>query len=72
MFLGYAEYMQKNGIEKGIYFKNTSFQYEGPQSPFVLKDINLFIPEGKVTAIVGASGSGKTTLLKILTRLYFH
>ena len=64
------KYMQKNGIEKGIYFKNTSFQYEGPQSPFVLKDINLFIPEGKVTAIVGASGSGKTTLMKMLLKFY--
>lgn len=60
----------QNGIEKGIYFKNVSFQYEGPQSPFVLKDINLFIPEGKVTAIVGASGSGKTTLIKLLLKFY--
>ncbi|MEN2436590.1 peptidase domain-containing ABC transporter [Weeksellaceae bacterium A-14] len=64
------KYTQQNGIEKGIYFKNTSFQYEGPQSPFVLKDINLFIPDGKVTAIVGASGSGKTTLMKMLLKFY--
>ncbi|MFP3581807.1 hypothetical protein SB659_19800, partial [Arthrobacter sp. SIMBA_036] len=48
------KYTDQNGIEKGIYFKNVSFQYEGPQSPYVLKDIDLFIPEGKVTAIVGA------------------
>ena len=64
------KYTQQNGIEKGIYFKNTSFQYEGPQSPFVLKDINLFIPDGRVTAIVGASGSGKTTLMKMLLKFY--
>lgn len=64
------KYMTQNGIEKGIYFKNVSFQYEGPQSPYVLKDIDLFIPEGKVTAIVGASGSGKTTLLKLLLKFY--
>ncbi|MGA9212612.1 peptidase domain-containing ABC transporter [Kaistella sp.] len=64
------KYTEQNGIEKGIYFKNVSFQYEGPQSPYVLKDINLFIPEGKVTAIVGASGSGKTTLIKMLLKFY--
>lgn len=55
---------------KGIVFKQVSFQYEGPKSPFVLKDINLTIPEGKITAIVGASGSGKTTLLKLLLKFY--
>lgn len=64
------KYITKNGIEKGIYFKNTSFQYEGPESPYVLKDINLFVPEGKITAIVGASGSGKTTLIKLLLKFY--
>lgn len=64
------KYTTQNGIEKGIYFKNVSFQYEGPQSPYVLKDINFFIPQGKVTAIVGASGSGKTTLMKILLKFY--
>lgn len=55
---------------KGIRLYNLSFQYEGPKSPFVLKDIDLFIPEGKVTAVVGASGSGKTTLMKLLLRFY--
>lgn len=61
---------EQNGIEKGIYFKNVSFQYEGSRSPYVLRDINLLIPEGKVTAIVGASGSGKTTLMKMLLKFY--
>ncbi|WP_376778702.1 peptidase domain-containing ABC transporter [Chryseobacterium taichungense] len=56
--------------DKGIYFNHVSFQYEGPHSPYVLKDINLFIPDGKVTAIVGASGSGKTTLMKLLLKFY--
>lgn len=59
-----------NGEENGIAFKNVSFQYEGPKSPYILKDINLFIPEGKITAIVGASGSGKTTLMKLLLKFY--
>jgi ATP-binding cassette subfamily B protein len=56
--------------ERGIFINNLSFQYEGPKSPYVLRDLNFFIPEGKVTAIVGASGSGKTTLMKILLRFY--
>ena len=64
------KYTKQNGIEKGIYFKDVSFQYEGPQSPYVLKNINIFIPDGKVTAIVGASGSGKTTLIKMLLKFY--
>ena len=64
------KYTEQNGIEKGIFFKNVSFQYEGPQSPYVLKNINIFIPDGKVTAIVGASGSGKTTLIKMLLKFY--
>lgn len=54
----------------GITLKNVSFQYEGPHSPFVLKDVSTTIPEGKITAIVGASGSGKTTLMKLLLRFY--
>ncbi|RAJ21007.1 peptidase domain-containing ABC transporter [Pedobacter cryoconitis] len=61
---------QNNGIERGIHLRNVSFQYEGPHSSYVLKDINLFIPKGKVTAIVGASGSGKTTLMKLLLKFY--
>jgi ATP-binding cassette, subfamily B, bacterial len=56
--------------KKDISIKNLSFQYEGPRSPFALKDIDLLIEEEKVTAIVGTSGSGKTTLLKMLLRFY--
>ena len=52
-----------------IVVKNVSFQYSR-NSPFVLKQINLTIPEGRTTAIVGGSGSGKSTLMKLLLRLY--
>jgi len=53
-----------------INIKNLSFQYEGPYSPLVLKNINLDIKKNSVTAVVGASGSGKTTLMKLLLGFY--
>jgi ATP-binding cassette, subfamily B, bacterial len=54
----------------GLRLKNMCFQYNGPDSEMVLKDIDLHIPEGKITAIVGSSGSGKTTLLKLLLKFF--
>ncbi|MEE4286188.1 MAG: peptidase domain-containing ABC transporter [Mariniphaga sp.] len=54
---------------RNLILRNVSFQYT-PNSPFVLKQVHLIIPEGKITAIVGGSGSGKSTLLKLLLRLY--
>ncbi|MBL0741062.1 peptidase domain-containing ABC transporter [Chryseolinea lacunae] len=53
-----------------ISFKDVWFRYGGFNGPYVLQGINLVIPRGKTTAIVGTSGSGKTTLLKLLLRLY--
>lgn len=53
-----------------VQIENLVFQYEGPHSPKVLNNINLIIPRGKVTAIVGTSGSGKTTLIKLLLGFY--
>lgn len=53
-----------------IRFSNVSFTYPGAGNEPVLKDIELSIPKGKVTAIVGVSGSGKTTLLKLLLKFY--
>jgi ATP-binding cassette subfamily B protein len=57
-------------VRKDITLQNLTFQYEGPKSPRVLKNISLVIPEKKITAIVGASGSGKTTLIKLLLGFY--
>ncbi|MCB0632958.1 MAG: peptidase domain-containing ABC transporter [Saprospiraceae bacterium] len=53
----------------GIRIENLSFRYN-PLAPWVLDKINLMIPEGKITAVVGVSGSGKTTLLKLLLGFY--
>jgi ATP-binding cassette, subfamily B, bacterial len=54
----------------GLHLQNLTFTYPGAGNEPVLKNINLTIPQGKVTAIVGSSGSGKTTLLKLLLRFY--
>lgn len=62
--------IQNTILHKDIEIQNLSFQYDGPHSPTVLKNINMIIPKGKITAIVGASGSGKTTLMKILLGYY--
>lgn len=55
---------------KNIVIKDLMFQYAGPHSEKVLKNIKLNIPANKVTAIVGTSGSGKTTLIKLLLGFY--
>ncbi len=49
---------------------NLSFNYPGSINRPVLSQINVSIPEGKITAIVGVSGSGKTTLLRLLLKFY--
>ena len=56
--------------KKNISINNLSFQYEGPHSEMVLKNINIDIPQHNVTAIVGPSGSGKTTLVKLMLGFY--
>lgn len=52
-----------------IVLDDLSFRYNAIEDD-VLKNIDLTIPQGKVTAIVGTSGSGKTTLLKLLLGFY--
>jgi len=52
-----------------ISINNLSFAYEGTVRP-VLNKINVFVPQGTTTAIVGASGSGKTSLIKLLLQYY--
>jgi ATP-binding cassette, subfamily B, bacterial len=56
-------------IDKTLTFKDVSFKYNALNEN-VLKNINLTLPQGKVTAIVGTSGSGKTTLVKLLLGMY--
>lgn len=50
-----------------VRFEAVRFAYAGAERP-VLDGVDLEIPEGRVTAIVGDGGSGKTTLLRLLVR----
>lgn len=56
-------------VRDGVVFDGVWFSYPGAQKPS-LQGLNLTIPAGKVTAIVGMNGAGKSTLLKLLCRFY--
>ncbi len=56
--------------EKSIAMDNIDFKYDPHALKNTLEGISFDIPEGKVTAIVGASGSGKTTLIKLMLGYY--
>ncbi|MGZ3819625.1 MAG: peptidase domain-containing ABC transporter [Mucilaginibacter sp.] len=55
---------------KSLSINRLTFRYPGAGNEPVLENIDLHIPQGKTTAIVGMSGSGKTTILKLLLRFY--
>ena len=57
-----------------VRLQNVSFRYGGERngegSPWTLRHVNLEVPAGTRTAIVGETGSGKTTLGYLVARLY--
>ncbi len=55
---------------KGIEIDNIDFKYDPHALKTVIDHVSIHIPQGKVTAIVGASGSGKTTLIKLMLGYY--
>lgn len=55
---------QTNGQEVALRADRLWFAYR--EQDWVLKDVSLSAPRGKITIIMGPSGTGKTTLLKIL------
>ncbi|WP_199138427.1 peptidase domain-containing ABC transporter [Pedobacter sp. ASV12] len=63
-------FLKELPMDQSIAVNNLSFTYPGAGNEPVLKGIDLSIPQGKTTAIVGMSGSGKTTILKLLLRFY--
>jgi len=57
------------GLREGIMIKGLDFSYSGA-SKKALSGLNIEIPAGKMTAIVGPTGSGKSTLANLLLRFY--
>ena len=55
-----------SNIEGKISFKKVDFEYKKGNK--VLKNINLEIKKGEVTAFVGASGAGKSTMLALILK----
>ncbi|HEX4279502.1 MAG TPA: ABC transporter ATP-binding protein [Solirubrobacteraceae bacterium] len=59
-----------------VRFEDVSFRYDGPgesasaDSPWTLRDIDLVVPAGTRTAVVGETGAGKTTIGYLVARLY--
>ncbi|MCX7649937.1 MAG: ABC transporter transmembrane domain-containing protein [Flavobacteriales bacterium] len=53
-----------------IHFQNVSFAYPTRPDKSVIQNLNLHLPAGKITALVGPSGAGKTTLTALLLRFY--
>ena len=52
-----------------IEFKNIDFKYSENEAK-ILNSLNLIIPGGKMTALVGHSGAGKSTILNLIPRFY--
>lgn len=61
---------QVEDASQGITLSHVDFKYDPHALYNTLSDINIHIPHGKVTAIVGASGSGKTTLIRLMLGYY--
>ena len=56
--------------EGDVVFRDVDFSYPSRPDAKVLDGLNLILPRGKVTALVGASGAGKSTVAQLLCRFY--
>ncbi|WP_061597113.1 ABC transporter ATP-binding protein [Streptococcus gordonii] len=55
-------------LTDSVEIKQVDFSYV-EEKP-ILKDVSIFAPKGKMTAVVGPTGSGKTTIMNLLNRFY--
>ena len=57
-------------VEGNIELRNIKHIYPSRTEVVVMEDVNLVVPAGKTTALVGASGSGKSTIVGLVERFY--
>jgi len=65
-----SELLIPEEIRGSLEFRNVKHIYPSRPEVTVLQDVDLVIPAGKVTALVGASGSGKSTIFGLVERFY--
>lgn len=53
-----------------VALRNVRFSYTGEEKDEVLHGIDMTLPEGSFTALVGPSGGGKTTVAKLIARFW--
>lgn len=53
-----------------VELKNVRFSYTGKEEEKVLHGVNLKLPQGSFTALVGPSGGGKSTVAKLIARFW--
>jgi len=56
-------------FRREIALRNVSFRYQSDSEDWTLRDVDLQIPVGRTTAIVGSSGAGKSTVADLLLTL---
>jgi ATP-binding cassette subfamily B (MDR/TAP) protein 1 len=62
--------LKPKNVDGHITFENVEFNYPSRPNVPVVKDLSIFFPAGKTTALVGASGSGKSTVVALVERFY--
>jgi ATP-binding cassette, subfamily B (MDR/TAP), member 1 len=62
--------IKRSTVNGEIIFKDVSLSYPSRPDTVVFKNLDIAIPAGKTTAIVGASGCGKSSICELIQRFY--
>lgn len=57
-------------VHTDVELNHVSFSYTGNEEEMVLQDVNLKMPQGSFTALVGHSGGGKSTVARLIARFW--
>jgi len=65
-----SEGRKLDSVQGTVELRNIKHIYPSRPEVVVMDDVNLLVPAGKTTALVGASGSGKSTIVGLVERFY--